>query len=397
METLRRFDQRDVLKPPEGFSSQLVWHLGQDLITSTIAEKLRYVPTGEELNFILRATQRDPSTLPDLMRVSGRSTDFQVNPQTLFGAQYDTLEIGGYGWENYIIVGNGVVLRTTTDAIQLPSSDNFALHYPSITSTYVFDGKNPRLLQDAFSFSGAYTRKQALQKVAANLFFIDRLADLNQPPFIVPVPIAVGIYPTVRDEKSNPAYFIAWRVPYQGKRVGKIKIGEETQLKNDLNLAGNKAMVMSAVLRILHDTFGVTHNQPNLGNWYVPYEEEKGPAYLADFSTVYSMSSRREYLSRTQDMGVLIISMLNTIYELLPTANRKKTSTAVYQNCMKMYLGKMPYNILPYGEDYIYMSIAVSIYEAMKSGTFPLSLPTVQSVQQIDHLRGKLEETVPQT
>lgn len=397
METLRRIDQQDVIKPPEGFSSKLVWRLGQEPATRKIAEKLHFTPTDADLDFVLRATQRQPNTFPSLTQANGRRADFVASPQTLFETQYDTLEIGGYGYQDSISPPsrNGSLLVVLSNTIQPPSSENFALRHPFLGQTVVISEKGELILKNPFSFSGAYTRDQALKKVAANLFIVDKLADMEKPPFLVPVPIAIGVYPTVREVRGNPAYFIAWRVPYKGERSERvINFESREKLVLGLNIIANNAIVLGGVLRVFHDEFGLTHNQPHSGNFYMPdHDNPEIPPYLADFSTVYPIPRNREHEARSQDLRMVVIGALRVIQSSgFPLSDANKTRVAgLYNQVMEKYLGERPNDTPPFVERPIANAITASIQKAIKAGKLPRSIPTVQSWEKIQDLRRRLE------
>lgn len=394
MEVLSRFNAREIAKPLEKYSSQLLWHLGQDPLTKTIAEKLHFTPPGIELDFILRATRRNTNSDYSLSKVGGRSADFTFSPESVLGTNYDTIEIAGFGWENFRVAGTSFVAQSATEPIQLPSEDNFARKYPSLVRTIVVDGETRIILSDEFSFSGGYTRDQALKKVATTLFFVEKLSEMNKPPFLVPVPVAIGIYPTVRDDKNNPAYFIAWRVPYEGKRSGTFVFrGTDKEKLTTLRKLANDALTMSSVLLFIHDNFGLTHNQPHPGNFFVPEGDNPNtPPYLADFSTVYPFSNVREDMSRTQDIAMLIIMTFRTIRQLVPVTTTLEILFDLYTNTMKRYLGEGEYNIFSLEEPELGRSINTAIQIAMLEGRITKTSSTIQSWQQIQQIKDVLEK-----
>jgi hypothetical protein len=378
----------DIVKPPADFSAEIIWVLGQDQSTQGIAEKLGYHPKPQELDFTSQVVQRHPDTPSQLLHAMGRSADFRASPQTIFGMPYNTLEIGGYGYFELTTIGQGMGIVRPEAVIDIPSNSNFTDIHRDIIETEVVEGSKRRTLSDNYYFTGAYTRDQAIRKLAANLFFVEQLAEQDKPPFIVPVPIAAGYYPSILNDESSPAHFIAWRVPYEGRRLGYFNSANENQLET-INKAANKVIMMGGVLRVLHDVFGLTHNQPTLSNFYTS-DVESDPPYLADFSTIFPISKERPDLSRTQDLGILILANKTALVNLRSTIGSAKLTEALYRYCLNEYLGKFPANLSSLDDRTVLKAINTTLKKAARFNQFPAALPTEKSWHRISQLKAQL-------
>lgn len=334
METSRPIPY-DIVRPPEGVDARILWVMGRDPITGPIAERLGYQPSNAEVVFVENAVKRQPESLQHLLDIMGRSAVFKQDPKVILGVQYDAIDIGGFGYQSMIDRG-GIALLDITAPVSLPTPENFAQRLPMVTR--VVDGKRYRETRDTFAFSGAYMPERAVFKVAANLFFADELSrrGVHQIPFTIPIPVAIGYYNTVRNSAGKPACFIAWRVPYEGKRLGYLQGGISIPVLQD---AANRAPYIARAIRFLHDTYGLTHNQVHLGNFYIPEDE---PPYLADFSTLYPLSSESPAKARANDLDLLIESTATICENSFPRINIPYLLEYLFNEILFHYLDQYP-------------------------------------------------------
>lgn len=340
METSRPIPY-DIVRPPEGVDARVLWVMGRDPITAPIAERLGYRPSDAEVAFVENAVRRQPEPLQYLVRIMGRSAVFQQDPKVILGVQYDAIDISGFGYQSMIERGGNVALLDITAPVSLPTPENFAQRLPMVTR--VVDGKRYQEIRNTFEFSGAYMLEKARLKVAATLFFADELSkrSVHQIPFTTPIPLAIGYYNTVRNSAGKPAYFIAWRVPYEGKRLGYLQGGISMPVLQD---AVNHAPHISRAIRFLHDRYELTHNQVHLGNFHIPEDE---PPYLADFATLYPLSSESPAKARANDLDLLIESTATICENSFPRINIPHLLEYLFNEILFHYLGQYPSLVPP--------------------------------------------------
>lgn len=385
MEVLKGLGLRDVVKPPDGYNPRLAWTFGQDRFSNPISERLGYRPSNQELQLIVATANRRADTVYRLTGAEGRRASFSTTPVDILSTPYNCLEIGGYGNCSLTIKGNEVA-EISKDPIQLPSEKNFNASHPTIVITQVVEGIKVNEKFDPFSFTGAYTKDQAVRKVASALFFLDKLSQESDPLFTVPLPVAIGQYPSITEPTGEVAHFIAWRVPYEGKRQGMFKFGQPGR---ELVLAISKIGAMAGVLRFIHDTYGLTHNQTTLGNYYIPPSE--GLPYLADLSVIHPISKARPQLSRAHDLAQLIARGM-AVTQLAPEISYEGLLDGVFKNCVSHYFKARPDVKSPTKEGRIRPLLENVMQHAVRAKLIPTAVPTDASWKRIQTIKAELDK-----
>lgn len=378
----------EIEKPPEDYRAELKWIFGNDPYTKPLAERLGFRPGFDDEKLLISLANRDPSVTTDISRITGRVATIASDPISILGVPYDTLEFGGFGFLKFVAF-EAVGVMDFTQPVQLPSSANFAEVYPTVTQQDVYRGKKLITISDSFHFTGAYTKKQAAEKVATTLFVLNRISYRNPPPFIVPVPIGIGCYPDILDPQGNPAYFIAFKTPYKGERTGNVIIHRDkpddiTKHARDLLESVPK---ITQILLFMHNSMGITHNQPHPGNYLTPKDSIP---YLADFSTVYPLYPEEQQLARARDLSsppVSIWQRLNGL--LLQSTDEQVYAGLVFMEIVKKYLGiKMA--IAPTKVNLINTALVGAITAATQKGVLPKSDKYKDSWDKITELKIKL-------
>jgi hypothetical protein len=404
----------EIVKHRESLNAGLLWVLGEDDFSRKIAERLGYYPDSQCLDFITNACDRDLEALKTIRGAVGRIAIFEF-PLTisLLNTAYNTIEIGGFGFRPFsCIIGSNISLSLDYLNIRIypPISENFAQSFPEITKTEVADEYHIITIGDDYSFTGAYTKKQAAHKVASTLFILDNILQEQSTPFLLPIPLVVGYYQTIKNNVGENPYFIAWRVPYQGKRTGALILYKDQSeltfasfLKNAINAAPRIAKILK---NFLHDKLGLTHNQVVAGNYFVPKNEDCLP-YLADYTTVHPLYLNTQEVARTLELTKLIGNLLITIGALIPEHRRSKISESLpllvflYFITLESYLGFTPiYKPDNLSED-LYDNLSKAIFlemsRAKSLGFFPNQLPFVSSWLSIQQIEKDLLNRLSQT
>lgn len=331
----------DVVRAPEGISTDMVWVLGADARSSAVCEAIGYRPSPEEIGFVTQAVQREAGALASLKVATGRNAVFDREPVEILGLPYDAVQISGFGYQAFQHVVNGFGVIDPSQPLGLPTADNFVTRYPEVTQTRVVSQGREEDRGDAFSFTGAYTKKQALFKVAANLGILEAMTDMGSGYFIVPIPIALGTYPSIRNDEGDPAYFIAFRVPYNGQRQGIFAFPETAEERTEqIENFFTKTPKVARALRDLHEKFRLAHNQPNAGNYLAPSGQ---PMYLADFSTIQPIEKSSAHLSRANDLRLLILSGVEYAKIAFRTQEvEEEFMNRLFYSSLRYYLGHPP-------------------------------------------------------
>lgn len=332
----------DIQKQPEGYSSTIIWFFGSDPYTKQLSQRLGFLPSQDELDFTCALTKRDPSALGKITEIWGRSAKANsLHIESVLETPYDTLEIGGFGYQPINILKGASGRVDFHSQIVVPSAQNFVDIHPRITQTNVLDKGREIRLGDPFSFTGAYTRKQAARKVAANLFILNKLSNMKPAHFVVPIPIAIGNYPSVLDSSGNPAYFIIFKVPYEGKRTGlRLLMGGDVedyeQYGHDLieSLPG-----IASTLALISNKWGLTHNQPHPANLYIPDKDEGTKPYLADFSTVYPLHPKKQEAARAHELARGMAAIWDILSSQFQGSQEGPIVDYIFSNILKNYLG----------------------------------------------------------
>lgn len=394
VENLTRKIQYEFKSPPEGYNAVYDWVIGQDQVSRNVLTKLKYVPSDADIENAIRTVRREPKALNSVHEIWGRVAQIPtVNPIQILGTSYDMLELGGFGAQKLFIENDASARFSTADPIELPSSENFAQKMPTLTRTSVIDQGREIILGDSFSFTGAYTAEQISKKVAANMFVLNKLAGLDTPPFIVPVPIAIGHYPTVKNDKGRHAFFVVFLVPYGGKRTGNFHFdGQDAEaLKNYVTNLIDGTSFTSRALSYLSNTFGLTHNQPHSSNTYSP---EVGLFYLADFSTVYPLYAKKQDKARARELRRLMESVWKRYKTFFGESDESRVAQYLFRKILSGYLGE---NVLvPMPDKIIY---AEPFFEALfanliTSGKLPKQMPTEESWGKITTLEKTIRSII---
>jgi len=198
--------------------------------------------------------------------------------------------------------------------------------------------------RNPYSFTGAYTQDQALSKISATLTILEKVGRTYQPPFLVPLPIAAGVYPELLDPDNNPAYFIAFLVPYCGKRNGYLATARSQQ---EINIfyqhSYRTAPQIGKVLRSFHDLTNLAHCQPVLSNFYIPPDfGANHPGYLADFSTIRPISDRMPDLSKAGDLSHALSNGFQVFKHFISQGQLSNSVTQIFTRTMRAYLQNDP-------------------------------------------------------
>lgn len=310
--------------PPEGFRAQLAWKIGNDAFSSKIVKQTGLNLTTEEEKLITDICQRKPGALAGVSLVIGRTASYLLPPVSCLGTDYNCRQISGIGYRplGQINGSTAIANREISPQVRLPSSEDFGLTHPEIVGCAVIDRGEEIDIDEGFHFTGAYTKDQALKKVSTSLFILDHLLGTDSPPFLCPIPEAIGFYPEIRKEgKSDgePAFFISWRVPYSGERTGYLTFNSQNR-SQVMAEAIVRSRRVGNTIRYWHDVLGLTHNQAVPGNFFVP-QDKKNPVFLADYETVYPLDMEEAAVARTYDIGKPIKSLVSVV-ELIYPRNR---------------------------------------------------------------------------
>lgn len=391
--TLIRVEQgRDI-------KTEIVWRLGDGVMTGAICNKLGFIPGDTDVEQADRVVRREREALDQMKGIMGRSISVNANPTSnlsISGISYDTLEIGGFGYEEWEDVVDGLVIFDPKihNMFRYPSAENFAEKFPQVTTTKILVGDEFHILHDEFSFMGAYTQKQALSKVAKNLAVLDQMNPADTA-FIVPVPILIGRYPDLLGPDRLPAYFIGWRVPFGGMRAGSLR-GISSVSTDDLaSFFLGSAIIISKSVRQLHDKYGLTHNQLVLQNYNLKgFDNGQFLGYLADFATTYPVSSELPSLSRAVDLNKLMLSAFYAADSL--TDGRLETDTIVnlYDSVLSAYLKENPPKFHPRNIDELYTALIYELSRAENTGLIPSTTPPRECWETALQLEKELASTI---
>lgn len=407
--TTKEYAGFKIVVPEKPQNAIVLWRLGMDVKTQAISERLNYRPSDQEIDFITSAANRQEESLKRLTQVSGRTALFD-SPEfahlSFAGVPFDTLEIGGFGRQRFIETKTPHVISLDKFApINMPSEENFASLFPDIAQTEVVTNTGFRTLGKDFSFYGAYTEPKAIYKVAANLYLLSKLLEKDSPLLLVPIPIALGIYPQLKDPEQKPAYFIAWRAPYQGKRIGIFSLQKTYSLNDCVSAIVRAFPILQPVRHFLHDELGLTHNQLVTGNYYVPEKINcvSPPPLLADFSTIWPISSRNFARSRAIEVARVIYgtwSMANLFTNNTSPEAETDFLKIFYDRALVKYLGFARFDIprkLSDALDTLTAEISAASSEPIPPPPvkrIPKSTPAEYSINQIREITGFLRQAV---
>lgn len=325
--------------PESDTPHQIVWKLGSDGLSTYLSSQLDYQPSTAEIDFVSRVVNRESQALAKVRFASGRNLVLQAEPLNI-GINYDSMQISGFGYQRFSIVENGYGLFERNAPIKIPTADNFALSHTDVTLTQIATEKGYRHIGDAYSFTGAYTRRQAIFKVAANIAIWEELSRCEPVPFAIPIPIAVGRYSNIRNRTNEPAYFIAFRVPFQGKRSGIFETGEFD--KNPGAIAQRCMLTppkIAYAARILHTDLNLTHNQLGMGNYFVSPENH---VFIADFSTVRPIAEVVRVEAIAQELYTIIYVAMLGFSKVHPKGEDHDYLDLLYRGTLGRYLGEPP-------------------------------------------------------
>lgn len=375
----------DIQKQPEGYSSSIIWSFGDDQFTRQLSQRLGFLPSQDELDFTREITRRDPLVLDKITEIWGRSAKINaLHVESILETQYDTLEVGGFGYQPMKALGGASGEVDFHSQIVIPSAQNFVDIHPRVTQTNVLDQGKEIQLGDPFSFTGAYTRKQAARKVAANLFILNKLSNMNPAPFVVPIPIAIGNYPSVVNSSGEPAYFIVFKVPYEGKRTGqRLIMGGDVeayqQYGQDLieSLPG-----IASTLALISNKWGLTHNQPHPANLYIPNKDEGTKPYLADFSTMYPLHPRKQEAARARELARGMSAIWDIFKTQFKGSQEAPIVNYIFSNILNNYLGlRIPGGPTSFNTTEHFFEAAIRV--AIDKGLIPKELPHQESWEKI--------------
>ncbi len=385
-EAQKRRPSYEFQKPPEGYSVSIDWVFGGDSFTKNLSQKLHFAVSDRDIEKVSHIASRDPTNLGAITDIWGRSAHSKSDQaDIILGHSYSTLDLGGFGIQKFIVSNDAVVNIDFIAPIGLPNAHNFASQYPSVTRTNVFDGHKELTLGDPFSFTGAYTAKQIAHKCASNVFFLNKLSNMDEPPFIVPIPLAIGHYPTIINENGEYAYFGIFKVPYEGKRTGNRHIvgGDTVAIMEYAQDLIESVPAIAPALAYISNSFGLTHNQPHPGNIYIPKAGEGKLPLLADFSTVYPLNSRGQELARARELSRGIDSVWKILQTLFQHPSEDKIIGNVLQKTLEKYIGYDLPSIVP-TKACLVEPFLVQLFEQIgRNGIIPKVTSSEESWQKI--------------
>lgn len=329
----------EFVRPPEGYTAKLDWVFGDDPFTKSLSNKLKISIIPSDLTQATDTLTRKPESLRNITEVWGRTalTPSQ-NPEIVFSHTYDTIELSGFGVQKFIMDAGSLVAVDLTSPIALPSNSNFVTDHQNLTRTRVSNRGKPVVLGDDFSFTGAYTATQAARKCAANLFILNKLANMQPPNFLVPIPIAIGHYPSVATNDKN-ACFIVFKVPYGGKRSGNRHLmrGNRDEIFRYTDDLMRVVPAITPALFQIANSWGLTHNQPHPGNIYIPNSNEGILPLLADFSTVYPLYPYKQETGRALELTRGIHSVWDQIQGIYRDPSEVQVIETLLRNTLEAY------------------------------------------------------------
>lgn len=396
-ESNRYHPQYEYEKPVEGYTATIDWVFGSDPFTKELGRKLKFSVPNTDLENSLSILKRDPEGLKKITEVWGRTALFQSEqPGILFDHVLNAIELSGFGTQQFETVSAYQMNIDFESPIKLPSSDNFADKYPNVTKTAVLNEGKEIVLGDDFSFSGAYTQKQIVHKFASNLFVLNKLSNEFNPPFLVPIPIAIGHYPTVMSDKGEYAYFGIFKVPYGGKRTGNVHVrsddGKELeQYAHDLIRA---IPGIAPALAYISNSLGLTHNQPHPSNVYIPREGEGLLPFLADFSTMYPLRPKKQGEARARELGRGIDTVWNRLQTILLNPNEGNIVSNILLNTIREYYGLYTRSPVPGDINLVEPFLSQVFQLFFTSGELPSKLPSDESWGKIQWLEKKIQAEI---
>jgi hypothetical protein len=274
--------------PTSGLGVRTCWDLGSRETLATAQRLQKSAPTDTEMELITRICERDIPNEVQILNIVGRSLTFKsplLTQVSRYNVKYDAIEISGWGTQNFHQDEDhlGLAMVNYNEPIRLPSSTNFYTGQKKgigMTS-YINNGQRETECPPE-CYSGAYTLNGAASKVAKAL-----LISMLGQDILTPIPIMLGSYDHISGIGEDPAHFIAYRVPYSGKRTGQ-SIGGENILSHTQKIQKSLKSVAKAT-REMHD-HGYTHNSLNPSNYYIDGLSQTAPAYVADLATTMPFS-----------------------------------------------------------------------------------------------------------
>jgi hypothetical protein len=381
---------------PEGYGAQLDWVLGADSFTKSLAQKMQFTPADADIQQALSIARRDPEALKSIQDVWGRSVQFDAhNTHVLFGQPYSTFELGGFGVQQLKMENESSASFSPTEPIDLPNAANFVDGHYAMTHTNVVDEGKELTLGDSYSFTGAYTAEQISKKVAANLFFANKMANIPNPPFIVPVPVAIGHYPTVMNDRGEYAYFGIFMVPYNGQRTGNLQFdgrSVEALMQYGQQLIEGTPHI-SKVLAYIANTYGLTHNQPHPSNVFIP-ENKNEPIYLADFSTVYPLHEKKQEQARARELRRMVDAVWGRLRTIFVNPQEDKIISFLLQRIVEEYVGYKIPSMVPKQAVLAEPFFSALFANLVASGVIPQKLPTAESWDKIQTLERAIQNRI---
>jgi|GEM_PF-3167505 len=293
---------------------------------------------------VLDLMRRDPSAISQAQYLAGRSllTIPQGNIPEVAGEAYDALSISGYAFNRLVSAGNNAMV---TQDVLLPRSDqNYREIRPNATSTTILSQGRKQSVSQPFLFPGAYTYEEMVNKVGNELGMWELLNERfgNDIPFLIPVPVMIGSYPELRDPQGRPAYFYATRNPYRGNRNG-IFLPDSTM--EDMQDRVEDSIFAATGARVLHDEFGLSHNQLVMGNYYA---HPCCKMFMADFATLTPLDTTpikasgkhgqpNHLFSRAFELTHMLSGSLTRIE--LPVKDRLGYMVTFIKSLLEIYLG----------------------------------------------------------
>jgi len=328
------------------------WNIFTSPDTQKLCRDLGLLPTQVDMVTVQGTMDRDPGAIALAQDIVGRSLLLidEKNPPVIGGIPFNAVSINGFGYNPLIQQGKNAV---TTNTVLLPNDrENFRDLSPDSTETTIIVGGREQNVSQPYLFPGAYTLEEVVNKVGSELALWKLFAakgDLAEAPFLLPLPVKIGMYPGLHDPQGRPAYYYTSRVPYRGERNGVISTGipgiKLEDILGDSIMAGD-------IARTLHDQFGLMHNQMVMGNYRVsplllkPFIADLATLTPLDTTPVKVSAGRHEkpnqFFGRAYELAHIVTgSILRFMPPGLP--DQEQYVTTYIQGLLQYYLGVSDY------------------------------------------------------
>ncbi len=153
---------------------------------------------------------------------------------------------------------------------------------------------------------------------------------------------------------------------------------------------------VAPALRLLHDNFGLTHNQATGGNYYVPNRNHA--VYLADFSTLYPlpMQPGMNLMARISELSQLIGTTVRSLHSLFERVDDSQIVPYLFINVLREYMGIDPQGKveIPYSIKNLDITILKALGTMIPMSHFNSSLATRDSMGKLNQYESELKKQI---